>query len=124
MEKIKFSESYSHLYDVAKEPFPSNRYNGMSRVLKTITYSGAVYVMGETDKVQMFQDVDDAIRFASSGSLANARYFERNVNEYLKEKGYMSDCMVSNVEEVDREVGKELKNVSLRSNYNGDELEK
>ena len=54
MDKVKFSESYSHLYDASNEPLPSNRYEGMEQVLKTITYSGNVYIMGETDKVQMY----------------------------------------------------------------------
>lgn len=123
MDKVKFSESYSHLYDASNEPLPSNRYEGMEQVLKTITYSGNVYIMGETDKVQMYQDVDDAVRFAASGSLANARFFEKNVNEFLKEKGYESDCVVSKVIEIDHEVGGMLKHSTYVSNYKESEDE-
>ncbi len=95
----------------------------MEQVLKTITYSGNVYIMGETDKVQMYQDVDDAVRFAASGSLANARFFEKNVNEFLKEKGYESDCVVSKVVEIDHEVGGMLKHSTYVSNYKESEDE-
>lgn len=123
MDKVEFNEEFSSLYIAGRDRMPSHRYENMDKVLKAVTYSGNVYIMGEKSKEKMYQDVKDAVRYASSVSCANARMFEKTVDAYLNEIGYDSDCEVEKVIERDYEVGKTLKQVYVKG-YPDQEIEK
>lgn len=123
MDVVDFNEEFSSLYVAGRDKMPSHRYENLDKVLKTISYSGSVYVMGEKSKVKMYEDVRDAVRYAVSISVANARAFENTVNSILDEKGYETDCVVKTVIEKDFEVGKTLKEFYVKGSQDED-LEK
>lgn len=123
MDKVQFEEEYSSLYVAGRDNMPSYRYENMDKVLKTVSYSGNVYIMCEKSKVKMYQDVKDAVRYASSVSEANARVFEKTVNAYLNGIGYEADCDVEKIVDRDFEVGKTLKEVYVKGSRD-EEIEK
>lgn len=123
MDKVQFEEEYSSLYVAGRDNMPSYRYENMDKILKTVSYSGNVYIMCEKSKVKMYQDVKDAVRYASSVSEANARVFEKTVNAYLHGIGYEADCDVERIVDRDFEVGKTLKEVYVKGSRD-EEIEK
>lgn len=124
MDIVEFSESYSHVFDSKKEKLPA-RYEGKGCVVRTFDYAGKVSVMQEGRKVKMYQDVDDAVKFASVKAFGDARVFERCVNSFLAERGYESDCAVETLLETDHLVQEKLREFYVRGWKKDDgELEK
>lgn len=123
MDIVEFNESYSHVFDSKKENLPA-RYAGKDCVVRTFNYEGKVYVMQERGKLQMYQDVGDAVKFASVMALGDAKVFEKCVNEFLVQREYLSDCVVETLSEMDQLVGEQLREVYVRGCKKDDELER
>lgn len=109
MDIVKFNEKYSHVYDENIENLPSKRYEGLGSVVKTFSYEGEVCVAQEESKIQMYQDVYVALKIASATANGNVRVFEKTVNDYLNNLGYLSDCELKTLVETDQMVGEKLK---------------